>query len=139
MKYALISEDQIAEIEHYILSSYDPSVQKHCADALMTIQSLDMKEHPFTEVLDSLDAITQSDWRTWQELASEAEFERWVKSRTNHAATTIRATLAQPVQPSVENNYHDAYRGARDDLLKWKKRAFKAEENAKSKKVGGHQ
>lgn len=29
------------------------------------------------------------------------------------------------------NNYHDAYRGARDDLLEWKNRALQAEESCR--------
>ena len=49
------------------------------------------------QALDELNAIVSSDWRTWQELASPPEFERWVKSRCNHLALRIQAAIAQPV------------------------------------------
>jgi len=45
------------------------------------------------EILEMLDGITNSNWRTWQELASADEFERWVKARTRHAAEKIRAAI----------------------------------------------
>ena len=51
--------------------------------------------------VDYLDAIVQSDWRTWQELAGPEEFERWVKSRANKIAIDLREALAQPVQPTT--------------------------------------
>lgn len=37
------------------------------------------------------------------------------------------ATLAARVEELEANNYHDAYRGARDDLMDWKRRALEAE------------
>jgi hypothetical protein len=43
-------------------------------------------------------------------------------------ADAVRTIAAQP---APTNNYHDAYRGARDDLQEWKKRALKAEESCR--------
>jgi hypothetical protein len=39
-----------------------------------------------------------------------------------------------PQPPAGENNYHDAYRGARDDLLVWKRRAEVAEAELRAEK-----
>lgn len=37
------------------------------------------------EMLETLEAIRNAEWRDWEELASPEEFVRWAKSRANHA------------------------------------------------------
>jgi len=37
------------------------------------------------ELLETLKAIRDAEWRGWEELASPEEFVRWAKSRANHA------------------------------------------------------
>lgn len=45
----------------------------------------------------------------------------------------FRSAIAHLSAPAAQqpNNYHDAYRGARDDLLQWKRRALEAEESCR--------
>jgi hypothetical protein len=47
-------------------------------------------------VIETLRGIVNANWRTWDELASPEEFERWAKSRANHALHVLGA--AAPTQ-----------------------------------------
>ena len=49
--------------------------------------------------LETMEGIANSNWRKWEELASPEEFERWAKSRANHAAEVMRQVLEQPQTP----------------------------------------
>lgn len=48
--------------------------------------------------LETAEAIVAANWKTWEELATPEEFERWAKSRANHMVAVIREALAQPVK-----------------------------------------
>jgi hypothetical protein len=48
-------------------------------------------------------------------------------NRTDMGCRKCGTTGKQPRPAAEANNYHDAYRGARDDLLYWKRRALEAE------------
>jgi len=56
----------------------------------------------------------------------------WYCTRT-HGHDGPCAALASSSAPceGEANNYHDAYRGAREDLMEWKKRALEAEESCR--------
>lgn len=41
------------------------------------------------------ESMADADWRTWVELASPEEFERWVKSRAAHMAVQANAAIAK--------------------------------------------
>ena len=46
-------------------------------------------------------------------------------------ALNTHQVAAPAQQEQAPNNYHDAYRGARDDMQEWKKRALEAEESCR--------
>ena len=48
--------------------------------------------------LETAEAIVAANWKTWEELATPEEFERWAKSRANHMVAAIREALAEPVK-----------------------------------------
>jgi chemotaxis response regulator CheB len=71
------------------------------------------------QVLEGLENIAKSDWRKWEELADPKEFERWVKSRANHMAQTLRARLSAPEpEPKVEPEQSTTV-AEREKVAKW--------------------
>jgi len=61
----------------------------------------DQERKAMEMALEWMEAIVNSNWRNWEELASPEEFERWVKSRANHSAVALRQALAQGKQEPV--------------------------------------
>jgi hypothetical protein len=56
------------------------------------------RERELRELVDAAEetftGILNSDWRTWEELASADEFERWAKSRSRHMLSKVAALSA---------------------------------------------
>ena len=55
----------------------------------------DQERKAMEMALEWMEAIVNSNWRNWEELASPEEFERWVKSRANHSAVALRQAIAE--------------------------------------------
>ncbi len=59
------------------------------------------------DLVETLQGIVDSNWRAWAELGSPEEFERWAKSRANHAIAMIHK-VQDTVHAGQANNAKDA-------------------------------
>ena len=73
----------------------DGDIHGECSAEIHRLQrEIESMESFLSEIRVSMTAIVDSDWRTWQDLASPEEFEQWVKRRANHMMHKCDAMLA---------------------------------------------